>query len=87
MAIKRKVVILTMKIPIERDGEKVKEKNVDSSELEKLNEEPRELENSIIDLPELTREISNFNKRQIVYAENDESMDYIKKKIISKDKS
>ncbi|MAO08063.1 MAG: hypothetical protein CL596_05050 [Alteromonas sp.] len=83
MAIKREVVIRTLKIPIERKGDKVIEKNVDSKEIEKLGEEPRTLENSIVDLPELTREIKNFNQRQFKYAEDDSSMDYILKKIIS----
>lgn len=74
------------KVPITRkDGEIIEELDlrpnmVVSEEEEKFGED-RPLS---VQLPALTKSIANFNLRQVKYAKQDETRDYIYKKIVSK---
>lgn len=83
---KRTLIIKTIKIPIDRakDGT-ITERNIEVTKDMVIKEEERELDSSVfVKLPEITQEISNFNKRQIKFAEVSKTKDYIKKKIITK---
>lgn len=82
---KQNLIVKTFQVPIERkeDGTVV-EKQVEITSEMLLSEEPTELKSPVLELPTLSKKVAQFNERQIKFAEEDSSIDYIRKKIITK---
>lgn len=83
---KRTLNLKTFRIPITRDAEGgvVIEDNVPLTEDMVINTEEEELTSPFIQLPGLTKKVKQYNDRQVKMAEQDKSLDYIKRKIITK---
>jgi len=80
---KQTLYIRTYKVPIERDGDEVKEKLIELQDNMMLDKISEEIEAPMMGIPALGKKIAGFNKRQLKIAENHDR-DYIKKKIITK---
>lgn len=75
--------IKSYKVPIRRVDKEIEEEQIPLTEDMVTAEEEVELE-SILKLTELAQKVGQYNQRQIKYAEEDTSIDYVVKKIIVK---
>lgn len=80
----KKIILKTviLKVPIEREGDKIIP-GVDYASYEIKKEEQIEMK-SWVDLPNQSKKVSEFNQRQLKFVEEDETRDYILMKIIKK---
>lgn len=85
---KVKLYITTFKVPIKRNSENeiLHENTGVLSSNEVLKQEEIELDAPMVQIPTESKNVANYNKRQIKIAELDKGKDYIKKKLITKDK-
>lgn len=84
---KRVLKIKTYQVPfrINPEGKAEVDNTQPLSEEDLVGEEEREIEDISTELPNLSREIGQFNQRQLVYAERGLIVeDYIHRKIITK---
>lgn len=84
MSDKKTVKVRTLKVPITRDNSELGyTPSIDYANCKITNEKEEDIEgwNKI---PDLAKQVANFNKRQSKYVENDSSRDYILMKIIIK---
>ena len=84
MSDKKTVKVRTLKVPITRDNSELGyQPSIDYANCEITSEKEEDIEgwNKI---PDLAKQVANFNKRQSKYVENDSSRDYILMKIIIK---
>lgn len=79
--------IRTYKIPIEIVGEEVKEKTLDLTEDMIVRKETKELDRAIdnvsLKIPEISRDVHNYNQRQVKIT-LELRRDYILKQIVTK---
>lgn len=81
---KQELHIKTFKVPIERVEGKVVVKMVELTDDMLVKTEKIELKSPFLEIPEKSKKVAQYNKRQVVFAENDLDRDYINKKIITK---